>query len=34
VSAAEGEKFSKVVTGVVETVKGLGPAKRLVKRGE
>jgi F420-non-reducing hydrogenase iron-sulfur subunit len=33
VSAAEGEKFSQVVTGVVRTVKALGPAKRLVKRG-
>jgi len=33
VSAAEGEKFSQVVTGVVKTVKALGPAKRLVKRG-
>ncbi len=32
VSAAEGEKFAKVVTEVVETVKTLGPAKRLVKR--
>ena len=32
VSAAEGEKFAKVVTEVVETVKALGPAKRLVKR--
>lgn len=31
VSAAEGEKFSKVVTEVVEEVKALGPAKRLVK---
>jgi len=31
VSAAEGEKFSKVVTGVVEDVKALGPARRLVK---
>jgi F420-non-reducing hydrogenase iron-sulfur subunit len=31
VSAAEGEKFSQVVTAVVETVKRLGPAKRLVK---
>jgi F420-non-reducing hydrogenase iron-sulfur subunit len=31
VSAAEGEKFSQVVTQVVETVKALGPAKRLVK---
>jgi F420-non-reducing hydrogenase iron-sulfur subunit len=33
VSAAEGEKFSQVVTGVVETVRALGPAMRLVKRG-
>jgi F420-non-reducing hydrogenase iron-sulfur subunit len=33
VSAAEGEKFSQVVTGVVNTVKVLGPATRLVKRG-
>jgi coenzyme F420-reducing hydrogenase delta subunit len=32
VSAAEGEKFAKVVTDVVETVKALGPAERLVKR--
>ena len=31
VSAAEGEKFSQVVTQVVEGVKALGPAKRLVK---
>lgn len=31
VSAAEGEKFAKVVKDVVETVKVLGPAKRLVK---
>jgi coenzyme F420-reducing hydrogenase delta subunit len=31
VSAAEGEKFSHVVTEVVETVKALGPARRLVK---
>lgn len=31
VSAAEGEKFSKVVTEVVEGIKALGPAKRLVK---
>ena len=31
VSAAEGEKFSQVVTGVVNTVKALGPATRLVK---
>jgi coenzyme F420-reducing hydrogenase delta subunit len=33
VSAAEGEKFSQVVTEVIETVKALGPAKRLVKGG-
>jgi F420-non-reducing hydrogenase iron-sulfur subunit len=33
VSAAEGEKFAQVVTGVIETVKALGPARRLVKRG-
>jgi len=32
VSAAEGEKFSQVVKDVVETVKALGPAERLVKR--
>lgn len=32
VSAAEGEKFSKVVKEVVDRVKMLGPAKRLVKR--
>ena len=32
VSAAEGEKFAKIVTDVVETVKALGPAERLVKR--
>jgi coenzyme F420-reducing hydrogenase delta subunit len=31
VSAAEGEKFSKVVTEVVNEVKALGPAKKLVK---
>jgi coenzyme F420-reducing hydrogenase delta subunit len=31
VSAAEGEKFSQVVTQVVKGVKALGPAKRLVK---
>ena len=31
VSAAEGEKFSQVVTQVVETIKELGPGKRLVK---
>jgi F420-non-reducing hydrogenase iron-sulfur subunit len=33
VSAAEGEKFSRVVADVVQEVKALGPAKRLVKRG-
>lgn len=33
VSAAEGEKFSQVVTEVIETVRALGPAQRLVKRG-
>ena len=33
VSAAEGEKFAQVVTEVIDTVKGLGPARRLVKRG-
>lgn len=33
VSAAEGEKFSRVVTGVVDTVRNLGPATRLVKQG-
>ncbi|MCZ2809456.1 MAG: hydrogenase iron-sulfur subunit, partial [Candidatus Bathyarchaeota archaeon] len=32
ISAAEGEKFAKVVTDVVKEVKALGPAKRLVKR--
>ena len=31
VSAAEGERFSRVVKKVVEKVKALGPAKRLVK---
>jgi coenzyme F420-reducing hydrogenase delta subunit len=31
VSAAEGEKFSQVVTDVVARVRELGPAKRLVK---
>lgn len=31
VSAAEGEKFSKVVDEVVREVKALGPTKRLVK---
>ena len=33
ISAAEGEKFAQVVSEVVEAVKALGPAKRLVKRG-
>jgi F420-non-reducing hydrogenase iron-sulfur subunit len=33
VSAADGEKFARVVRDVVETVKALGPAERLVKRG-
>ena len=33
VSAAEGEKFSQVVTQVVESVMALGPARRLVKAG-
>ena len=32
VSAAEGEKFGKVVKDVVEKVKALGPAKIVVKR--
>ena len=32
VSAAEGEKFAKVVTDVVKELKALGHAKRLVKR--
>lgn len=31
VSAAEGEKFSKVVTEVVEEVKAIGPTRKLVK---
>ncbi len=34
VSAAEGEKFSQVISDVVRDVKALGPAKRLVKRGQ
>jgi coenzyme F420-reducing hydrogenase delta subunit len=34
VSAAEGEKFSQVVADVVQEVKALGPARRLVKRGK
>jgi coenzyme F420-reducing hydrogenase delta subunit len=32
VSTAEGEKFAGVVKDVVQKVKALGPAKRLVKR--
>lgn len=32
VSAAEGEKFSQVITDVVRNVAALGPAKRMVKR--
>ena len=31
ISAAEGERFSKLVREVVEKVKALGPAHRLVK---
>jgi coenzyme F420-reducing hydrogenase delta subunit len=31
ISAAEGERFSKLVREVVEKVKALGPAQRLVK---
>jgi F420-non-reducing hydrogenase iron-sulfur subunit len=34
VSAAEGEKFSQIIKDVVEKVKALGPAKRLVRRGK
>lgn len=32
VSASEGNKFSEVMTNVVETIKALGPAKRMVKK--
>ncbi|HOO91383.1 MAG TPA: hydrogenase iron-sulfur subunit [Syntrophales bacterium] len=32
VSASEGEKFSKVIKGVTEKVKALGPAQKLVKK--
>jgi len=32
VSAAEGEKFAKVVTSVSEKIKNLGPAKKFVKK--
>ncbi len=31
VSAAEGEKFASLISGVVQEVKALGPAERLVK---
>ncbi|MHA1379165.1 MAG: hydrogenase iron-sulfur subunit [Candidatus Helarchaeota archaeon] len=34
VSAAEGEKFSKVVKEVVARVKKVGPIKKLVKKGD
>jgi coenzyme F420-reducing hydrogenase delta subunit len=30
-SASEGERFAKVVSGVTERVRQLGPAKKLVK---
>ncbi|MCG2770043.1 MAG: hydrogenase iron-sulfur subunit [Anaerolineae bacterium] len=33
ISAAEGERFAQVVSEVVESVKTLGPARRLVRRG-
>jgi F420-non-reducing hydrogenase iron-sulfur subunit len=33
VSAAEGAKFAKVITEVVEAVRALGPAKQLVREG-
>lgn len=33
VSAAEGEKFAEVIRGVTEDVRTLGPAKRLVRKG-
>ena len=32
VSASEGEKFARVVKGVTDAVKALGPADKLVKR--
>jgi F420-non-reducing hydrogenase iron-sulfur subunit len=32
VSAAEGQKFGQVITEVTESVRKLGPAKRLVKK--
>jgi coenzyme F420-reducing hydrogenase delta subunit len=34
VSAGEGEKFARVIGQVTETVRGLGPAKRLFKQVE
>ena len=33
VSAGEGEKFSQVISRVTETIRALGPAKKLVKTG-
>lgn len=33
VSAGEGEKFSKVISRVTETVRALGPADKMVKKG-
>ena len=33
ISSAEGEKFARTATEVIENVKALGPAKRLVKAG-
>jgi len=33
VSAGEGEKFSKVITRVTDTVRELGPADKMVKKG-
>ena len=33
VSAAEGAKFSQVITDVVKAVRALGPAKQLVREG-
>jgi coenzyme F420-reducing hydrogenase delta subunit len=34
VSAAEGERFSQVIREVTESVKKLGPARRMVKSFE
>jgi len=31
ISASEGERFAKVIKGVTEKVRALGPAKKLVK---